>query len=127
MDNFAAGIFASSGVIKASLMIAPGDPGFVFLATFMGSMTAVGGGVVRDILVLRRVPVAVTSMYGTAAVIGSALQAQVMVWLPDAAVMPFVMPVWIFGLVSVFIVNELTEGLNPITHLKADGGRHVAA
>lgn len=119
MDGFAAGIFASSGVIKASVMITPGEPGFVFLAVFMGAMTAAGGGIIRDVFILHRVPSALTSMYGIAAMTGSAVQAQVMVWTSNMTFDDVNVPVWVIGVVVVFLINETTKGWNPIEHLTA--------
>ena len=127
MDNFSAGVFASSGVLKASLMIAPGDVGFVFLAMFMGTVTAAGGGAIRDIFVLKRIPTAVTTTYGIAAMVGSAFQAQIMTWTLSEDGTVAGMPVWLVGMIVVFLFNELTKGLNPTVHLSRGVSQHATA
>lgn len=66
LDAGALGLFAASGAEKA---IAHGSNGFVVV--MLGTITAVGGGVVRDVL-LNHVPVVLSAnVYATAAAAGS--------------------------------------------------------
>ena len=43
----------------------------VALAIFAGTVTAAGGGLIRDILIVNRMPIALTTTYGLAALLGS--------------------------------------------------------
>jgi len=119
MDNFSAGVFASLGVLKAATMIAPGEPGFAFLATTMGALTAVGGGAIRDIFVLRRVPYIFVSNYGIAAAIGAYAQAQLMSIGQSSGVE--LSGFWFVGIVAVFVLNETTKDWNPSLRLARAG------
>ena len=111
-DNCSAGVFAASGVLQAAVMIPPTETGFLFLAAFMGTVTAIGGGILRDLLLLRRAPIAFTTTYGIAAFAGSLFQGFVMVYVAAFDQEPII-PLWTVGLIITFLVNELTVGKHP--------------
>lgn len=67
-DALGLGLFAALGAVKA-VAFGLGPLGVVM----MGTLTAVGGGVVRDVLVGERPAVLYKGFYATAALIGSAL------------------------------------------------------
>jgi len=69
LDAIALGLFVAAGAQKA---LAFGANGFVVVA--LGTITGVGGGVVRDLL-LAQTPIVLTSgFYASAAIIGAAVQ-----------------------------------------------------
>lgn len=69
LDSIAMGLFAVAGTYKALIFNAP-----VTVAILLGVITAVGGGVLRDVLA-RRTPAIFTGgpLYATATLIGSSL------------------------------------------------------
>lgn len=95
-DALGLGFFAVTGAQKALLA----DPN-AEVAILLGMVTAVGGGVARDVL-LNRVPVVLDKeIYAVAALLGAALQVlgQVMEW--KLAVTPW------FGVVTCLVVRLL--------------------
>ncbi len=68
-DSLGLGLFAVTGAQKALLLGANGE-----VAVLMGMVTAVGGGVLRDVL-LNRVPVILQrEIYASAALVGAAIE-----------------------------------------------------
>src|SRR6202000_2746223 len=68
MDAAGLSLFAISGAVKAS------EYGLhALLATMMGGITGVGGGTMRDLLILRIPSVLRADFYAAAALIGSAI------------------------------------------------------
>jgi uncharacterized membrane protein YeiH len=68
-DSLGLGLFAVTGAQKALLLGANGE-----IAVLMGMVTAVGGGVMRDVL-LNRVPVILRrEIYASAALVGAAIE-----------------------------------------------------
>jgi uncharacterized membrane protein YeiH len=68
LDAAGLALFAVAGTQKA---LAYGIPPFV--ATLMGTITGVGGGAVRDILLMHIPAILYTDIYATAALVGSAV------------------------------------------------------
>ncbi len=126
-DNFSAGIFASSGVIQASNMIDPSAVGFVFLAVFVGTVTAVGGGLIRDLFILQRPPTAVVTTYGIAAFIGSYAQAEIMRYGILQELGFSMLPIWLVGALIVFGINELTDGWRPLSKITSQESKNATS
>lgn len=83
MDSIGLGVFSASGVIIAC------DAGFadnVFLLLFVGTVTGVGGGVLRDLLAGEMPFILVKHIYAVAALLGAALCALLMLLSVDRAV-----------------------------------------
>lgn len=68
-DSLGLGIFAVSGTLKAILLF----PHIPFLAVFTGTLTGVGGGVLRDIFAGEKPFIFVKHVYALAAISGSLL------------------------------------------------------
>ena len=68
LDAAGLALFAVAGTQKA---LSYGIPPFI--ATLMGTVTGVGGGAIRDILLMRIPAVLRTDIYATAALVGSAV------------------------------------------------------
>lgn len=68
-DSAGLGIFTAAGTLK-SLLLFPDNP---FLAVFVGTITGVGGGIIRDIFANVRPYVFVRHFYANASILGSIL------------------------------------------------------
>ena len=124
-DHFATGIFASLGVMKAADLVSPDKPGFMLMALLVGTLTAIGGGVFRDCLILRKVPYALASTYGMCAVMGSLVHAILILTeaLPKLG-FDFI-PEWLISSVVVLILAEATAQARPFAALRNE--RDLAA
>lgn len=60
-DDFSTGVFVAAGVIKVANWLPLDNPFFVPAAALSGFATGLGGGILRDCLLLRRRPVAFTA------------------------------------------------------------------
>lgn len=61
-DNFATGVFIMVGVMKGAAVMGVDHPMFVFASVFMGVLTGIGGGIVRDLFLFRRIPTAFVTL-----------------------------------------------------------------
>lgn len=77
LDSAGLGIFTAMGVAAA---FRAGYGGNVFFSVFLGSITGVGGGVLRDVLAGQRPYIFVKHIYAIAAIIGALLCA--LLWDP---------------------------------------------
>lgn len=68
-DSLGLGIFTVSGTLKALLLF----PNIPFLAVFVGMITGVGGGVLRDVFASEKPYIFVKHIYALASVAGSVL------------------------------------------------------
>ncbi len=101
LDAAGLAIFAVAGTEKSlELGISP------FIATMMGTITAVGGGALRDLLLTHVPAVLRTDIYATAALFGSII----LVLLRRAGLRP--KPAAFFGFIACFIVRMLAIHLH---------------
>lgn len=61
LDMLATGTFIYLGVNIASVLVSPNLPTFLLLGAVIGTLTSTGGGMIRDLIVLRISPTALTS------------------------------------------------------------------
>lgn len=69
IDSVGLGIFAVYGV---QVTWKTGGPANIFLLIFMGMLTSVGGGLMRDMIVMRKPLIISKHIYAVAAILGSA-------------------------------------------------------
>lgn len=111
LDHAALGVFAAGGasIIGAGVVGVPSHETFVLAFLFAGA-TAAGGGVLRDLILLRRAPVGLTSAYALSAATGglfhiAAIEANNLI---DAQVPPDFL--WIVTAIFVVSLAEATRG-----------------
>ena len=110
-DAFGLGVFTAIGAAKGVDM-GLSIPGVLLSGVF----TAVGGGVIRDVLSCR-IPVVLTSdFYATAAILGAGLYFA----LARTGAIPFF---WMFLLVMVFVTGIRLLALHYKVHLPVSGGK----
>lgn len=110
-DAFGLGVFTAIGAAKG-VEIGLSVPGILLSGVF----TAVGGGVIRDVLSCR-IPVVLTSdFYATAAILGAGLYLA----LARTGAIPFF---WMFLLVMVFVTGIRLLAMHYKVHLPVSGGK----
>lgn len=108
-DDFSTGIFCCLGTFKAAALVGPDSPAFFLLAILIGTMTAVGGGFLRDVAILRRRPRALTTSVGICAVLGAFIHAA---FLSAAAVTEIefsLVPEWLITGLIVMLAVEFSR------------------
>ena len=96
-DSLGLGIFTAAGV-EAVFRAGYGDN--FFFALFLGTMTGVGGGVLRDILAGERPYILIKHVYASAAIVGGALCAGLWNQLGGTAAM-------LLGCGTIFVIRLL--------------------
>lgn len=108
-DDFATGIFCCLGTFKAAALVGTDSPAFFLLAIIIGTMTAVGGGFLRDVAILRRRPRALTTSVGTCAVFGAFVHASFLSAATITDAKFALVPEWFITGVIVMLSIEFTR------------------
>lgn len=109
IDNFSTGVFLYVGVAKVGAVLSVHDGPFSLFAVGVGVLTALGGGMIRDFLILKRVPTAFVSTAFVNAVGLAIVITLLMKWL---AWMELGLPgyVWAGTGFAMLVLNEALAG-----------------
>ena len=109
-DHVSLGIFVALGTEKAITFAGGLDAAPVITVAFLfAGATGAGGGLIRDIFILRRLPIAFATSYGITAASGGLLHIYLLRLIKDSGFEVYANSAWIMTTFVVTIVAEATR------------------
>lgn len=112
LNGICTGIFTWLGVIKAQQLVGENSPGFMIIGIVLALMTGLGGGILRDTVILRRRPDGLAKDFFLSCLIVAAIQVMAMkLGLMTVSASGLEIPVWAITTACMPCLNLILRSL----------------